>query len=53
MMFKTLLIGVILMTGISTAPEASATGDRILMVVRDDSRDQDLMLEVGRSNDPA
>ena len=45
MMLKTLLIGAILMTGLSTAHDASATTDRILMVVRDDSRDQDLMLE--------
>ena len=44
-MFKTLILGVILMTGLSTALEASATNGRILMIVRDDSRDQDLMLE--------
>lgn len=44
-MIKTLLIGAILMTGLSTVTESSASTDRILMVVRDDSRDQDLMLE--------
>ena len=44
-MLKTLLLGVILMTGLSTTLEASATNGRILMVVRDDSRYQDLMLE--------
>ena len=39
---KTVFLGVLLMTSLSTAAEPT---NRILMIVRDDSRDQDLMLE--------
>ena len=45
-MTKALLIGLLIMVGTTaTEPVAAEPNNRILMIVRDDSRDQDLMLE--------